>query len=117
VAILFLIGRLLLPVLEDEVSVKGIASTDDVLHRSVEGAVVNALAVAGVEFVLELLHLLVLREAKVGRTFLETSQEILEGFVKFLDKVLKFRVRAGLAMTITILVVKLVEALLGRSEA
>jgi hypothetical protein len=100
VAILFLIGRLLLPVLEDEVSVKGIASTDDVLHRSVEGAVVNALAVAGVEFVL-----------------LETSQEILEGFVKFLDKVLKFRVRAGLAMTITILVVKLVEALLGRSEA
>jgi hypothetical protein len=73
VAILFLIGRLLLPVLEDEVSVKGIASTDDVLYGSVEGAVVNALAVAGVKFVLELLHLLVLREAKVGRTFLETS--------------------------------------------
>jgi hypothetical protein len=99
------------------VSVKSVSSTDNVLKGGVVGAVVNALAIASVKFMLKFLHLIVFRKCHVSDALLEAGKKVFEGLVILLGKVLEFGVGSSLTVTVAVPLGYLDKAFFGGLES
>lgn len=115
-AVTVAVGGGLFAVLGGKGTVEGIAALDYSSDIGVVSAVVNASAVAAVELLCNLNHLLFVVHGNVSQFLLKLGVEISEGFVVTLAHVSKVGVCAGLLASVAVPVVHLAETFRSRGE-